>query len=127
MRNEAQRLLDGGLMTQGEVAALNFDALLSFWRSELGRRIRSQPRHSIHRELPFTARFTASDLALAGVQTMLSPAALADEFVVVQGTVDLAVILGCGIWLVDFKTDQVKSADLAEKTRLFQDGPGEIG
>ena len=119
LRNEAQRLQERGLMTQGEVAALNFDALLSFWRSELGRRIRIQPRHSIHRELPFTARFTASDLALAGVQTMLSPAALADEFVVVQGTVDLAVILGHQIWLVDFKTDQVKSAELAEKTRLY--------
>jgi ATP-dependent helicase/nuclease subunit A len=45
---------------------------------------------------------------------------LATEFVVVQGVVDLAVVLPQEIWLVDFKTDAVKSDDLPDKTRFYE-------
>jgi ATP-dependent helicase/nuclease subunit A len=45
---------------------------------------------------------------------------LAGEFVVVQGVADLVVLLPKEIWLVDFKTDEVKPGELAAKTRLYE-------
>jgi ATP-dependent exoDNAse (exonuclease V) beta subunit len=38
---------------------------------------------------------------------------------VVQGVVDLAVLLPDEIWLVDFKTDEFRADELAEKTKTY--------
>jgi len=43
-----------------------------------------------------------------------------DEFVVVQGFADLAVILPEEIWLVDFKTDHVDSGELAAVVKFYE-------
>jgi ATP-dependent helicase/nuclease subunit A len=40
-----------------------------------------------------------------------------DDFVVVQGVVDLAVFLPEEIWLVDYKTDHFAEAELPTKLR----------
>jgi ATP-dependent exoDNAse (exonuclease V) beta subunit len=45
---------------------------------------------------------------------------LAGEFVVVQGVADLVVLLPKEIWLVDFKTDEVRPGELAAKARLYE-------
>ena len=101
-------------MSAEEIAGLDFAALAAFWRSELGGKIRGQTG-GVRRELAFTARFTAGELAeVTGRNT-----ALGDEFIVVQGVADLAVILETEIWLVDFKTDDVSGARLAEKVRDY--------
>lgn len=42
-----------------------------------------------------------------------------DDFVVVHGVADLAVILPAAIWLVDFKTDQFPARELADKTAAY--------
>jgi len=43
-----------------------------------------------------------------------------DEFVVVQGFADLAVILPAEIWLVDFKTDRVDNAELPAVVSFYE-------
>ena len=43
-----------------------------------------------------------------------------DEFVVVQGVVDLAVILSEEIWLLDFKTDEASAREIEKKVRLYE-------
>jgi len=43
-----------------------------------------------------------------------------DEFVVVQGFADLAVISPDEIWLVDFKTDHVDSRELAAVVKFYE-------
>jgi ATP-dependent helicase/nuclease subunit A len=45
---------------------------------------------------------------------------LANEFVIIQGVVDLAVVLPNELWLVDFKTDVVKAHELEDKARLYE-------
>jgi ATP-dependent helicase/nuclease subunit A len=45
---------------------------------------------------------------------------LAEEFVVVQGIADLAVILEREIWLVDFKTDDVSRDELPDKVKTYE-------
>jgi ATP-dependent helicase/nuclease subunit A len=114
---EAERLSRAAILSDGELAALDFDALLAFWQSELGERIRAQQTTLIHRELPFTARMSGADLAalkLSGNAGLPD-----DEFVVVQGFADLAVILPGEIWLVDFKTDHVDSRELAAVVKFY--------
>ena len=104
-------------MTKGETGLLDLEALAAFWQSELGQKVRAQ-RQQVQRELEFTARFSAEELAaLTGEQT---EPGLAGEFVVVQGVVDLAVVLAREIWLVDLKTDRVEEGDLAERVREYE-------
>ena len=44
----------------------------------------------------------------------------ASDFVVVQGIMDLAVLLPGEIWLLDYKTDRVSGAQLEEKVKAYQ-------
>jgi ATP-dependent helicase/nuclease subunit A len=115
---EAERLVQENFMTADECAVLDLAALAQFWDSPLGRKIRAQPPDSVKRELPFTARFSPAELA--AVTGRPTEGTLADEFIVVQGVADLAVLLPAEIWLVDFKTDDVRAGELEMKTRLYE-------
>ena len=78
------------------------------------------------RELPFTARFSPNELdELVGSsrcddRTPQPGVPTSNEFVVVQGVADLVVLLPKEIWLVDFKTDQVRADELPEKTMFYE-------
>jgi ATP-dependent helicase/nuclease subunit A len=116
LESEAGRLERVKVLSADERAALNLEDIAAFWSSEPGRKIRAQAAH-IRRELAFTARFSPAELAaITGVK---SGPGLEDEFVVVQGVADLVVLLPKEIWLVDFKTDEVRSGELTEKARLY--------
>jgi ATP-dependent helicase/nuclease subunit A len=95
---------------------LDLTALAKFWDSELGRKIRANAAQ-VRRELPFTARFTPAEIEqFAGIP---AAAGLKNEFVVVQGVADLAVVLPDEIWLVDFKTDAFGPAELPAKVKAY--------
>ena len=116
LEGEAQRLLGENALSADEIAILDFDALAAFWQSEPGRKIREHP-DCARRELPFTAKFSAKEIADL-THRPFDPA-LADEFVVVQGVADLALILPDEILLVDFKTDDLSRAELETKTKKY--------
>jgi ATP-dependent helicase/nuclease subunit A len=44
---------------------------------------------------------------------------LEDEFVVVQGVADLVVLLPKEIWLVDFKTDDLRREELPARIKSY--------
>ncbi len=129
LRQEAERLAAEGALSAEEIASLDFEALSSFWRSDLGRRVRANLKH-VRRELEFTARFSPAELADAvgmtnpTVARTIFPADVnvsdQGEFVVVQGAADLAVLLPEEIWLVDFKTDQVPLPELGERAARYE-------
>ena len=60
LKREAQLLQASGRLTAEQVAVLDFPALAAFWDSPIGHQIRALPA-CVHRELPFTARFSAAD------------------------------------------------------------------
>lgn len=105
---ERERLGAAGVLTADEAAALDLNALLGFWTTPLGAELR-QHGARVHRELAFTAAFAPPELAAFGERFATMPA---DEFVVVQGAVDLAVLLPGEIWIVDFKTDRITESEL---------------
>ena len=114
LRNEAERIVAQSQLTREAADALNFEALLNFWQSAAGRAIGAQANF-VHRELPFTARFTLEQLAQLGFAKL----AAADEFIVVQGVVDLAVLRPGSISILDFKTDTFRRAELNAKVRDY--------
>jgi ATP-dependent helicase/nuclease subunit A len=115
LRNEAERLVRQNHFTLLEAAALDFGALFSFWNSEEGRRLVSKEPF-VHRELPFTARFTPKELREMGLGAVIP---MSDEFVIVQGVVDLAVITEDEIEILDFKTDEAQGDKLAAKSTAY--------
>jgi ATP-dependent helicase/nuclease subunit A len=117
LRAEAERLVRQKALAPEEAALLDFNGLAAFWRSNLGERIRAQ-QNALRRELRFTVRLASNEVAEL-IGDPIAPE-LADEFVIVQGVVDLAVVLPERIWLVDFKTDAVKSDELPDKTRFYE-------
>jgi ATP-dependent helicase/nuclease subunit A len=113
---EAERLERENYLSADERVVLDLDALAAFWNSALGQKIRANAE-SVRRELPFTARFSPVEIGkITGAKT---EAGLEDEFIVVQGVADLAVLLPDKIWLVDFKTDQVGADDLPAKIKTY--------
>jgi ATP-dependent helicase/nuclease subunit A len=117
LKAEAERLIQENYLSKAEVAALDLDALAGFWNSPLGKKIVANLA-AVRRELPFTARFSPTDISqIIGGQTV--PVEMRDEFVVVQGVADLVVLLPTEIWLVDFKTDAARAGELADKLKTY--------
>jgi len=114
LHNEAERLVNEQQLNSAQAAALDFGALLRFWQSTAGQQVRAQAQF-VHREMPFTARFTLQQLSELG----FTPTAAPDEFVIVQGVVDLAVLRPQSISILDFKTDSFHRADLEAKVREY--------
>ncbi|NBU11339.1 MAG: hypothetical protein EBS84_20385, partial [Proteobacteria bacterium] len=121
---EAERLQSRGVLTEREAEALVFEDLFLFWDSEVGRLVRKHAKEA-QREVPFTARFTVRELneltasgTAGGNQRLLTSSPTDEEdFVIVQGVVDLAVFRAEEIWLLDYKTDHFGEAELAAKLR----------
>jgi ATP-dependent helicase/nuclease subunit A len=117
LKSEVKRLEQEKVLSADERTVLNLEDIMAFWNSGSGRKIRAQAAN-VRRELAFTARFSPAELAaLTGAK---SAPGLEDEFVVVQGVADLAVLLPEEIWLVDFKTDEITANELREKKRLYE-------
>ncbi len=114
---ESQRLVRENYLSAAESAALDLDALADFWSSEFGRKIVAHATE-VRRELPFTARFSPAEIA--AITGAKPEAGLENEFVVVQGVADLALVLPQEIWLVDFKTDSVDEGNLPEKIKSYR-------
>ncbi|MGA2176651.1 MAG: UvrD-helicase domain-containing protein [Verrucomicrobiota bacterium] len=117
LAEEAARLGRENVLSPEQIACLDFDGLAVFWQSEAGAQLRRQSPF-IRRELPFTARFAASDLARLGAEDFAAVGA--GEFVVVQGVIDLAALLPEEIWLLDFKTDHFPAGQLPEKIKMYR-------
>jgi len=117
LKAEAARLGRQKLLTREQIDCLDFDALAAFWQSEAGRQWLGQSAH-LRRELAFTARFSAADLQQLGCADFAGVGP--EEFVVVQGVMDLVAILPGEIWLLDFKTDHFPAGGLEEKIRAYR-------
>jgi ATP-dependent helicase/nuclease subunit A len=109
---EAERLVKAGLLSREQAALLDLGAINRFWRSELGKQILIH-QSATQRELAFTIRLTRQTRPTLPLVSQIPDG----EFIVVQGAVDLAVLLPEEIWIVDFKTDQVSGKAIDERVR----------
>jgi ATP-dependent helicase/nuclease subunit A len=112
---EAERLETAEVLSADERATLDLNAVAAFWNSDDGQAIRSQAAN-VKRELAFTAKFSPAELDEI-LERESAP--LENEFIVVQGIVDLVVLLPGEIRLVDFKTDEIRANELPEKIKIY--------
>jgi ATP-dependent helicase/nuclease subunit A len=113
LREEAARLRREGRLTEAQAGCLDFKALAAFWRSEVGLQLLGR-REQVRREVAFTARFSPSELEeLRGRGAGTGEDG--EEFVIVQGVMDLAVVTPEEIWVLDFKTDHFAEEELEAK------------
>lgn len=126
---QIQSMLAQGWIQESQLESLDVDALWAWWDSELGRRVRCVAADQVHRELPFTLRLDKAvrdrlgdaERAWHDSQTMGGrPVSGGDDFQVVQGVVDLAVITEREIWIVDYKTDHVDAAEVTAKAEAYR-------
>ncbi|MCS1409227.1 MAG: ATP-dependent helicase/nuclease subunit A [Verrucomicrobia subdivision 3 bacterium] len=114
-RTAAEALLKKGVLETEDLEAVDLELIVMFWKSEIGVRIKRQQREYLHRELPFTARFSNRELRDLGFQVSDDPF-IEDEPILIQGIVDLAVVTPEEIWLLDFKSESFRPEELAERT-----------
>jgi ATP-dependent helicase/nuclease subunit A len=115
LKAQAETLVRTGRMKPEEAAALDWEAMLAFWQSDLGGRIQAETG-GVRRELAFTARFTPAELAAV---TGEGSTGSQEEFVVVQGVADLVVLRPDELWLLDFKTDEIKSEEVPARAKHY--------
>ena len=118
LQAQAVDMVANNQLRADEADALDLEALAQFWRSSVGASLRARAAE-VHRELPFTARFTLADLTQCGVGGV-NAALPAEEFVVVQGVMDLVMIGADELWLLDFKTDRLYPEDVADKLKVYR-------
>ena len=114
IREEATRLVSAALLSPQQSTLVNIDAIARFWSSSKGREI-LQKKDAVRRELPFTLRLDAASAKELIVGNPIPPG----EFIIVQGVVDVAVILPEEIWILDFKTDQVEGREVTERAAEY--------
>ena len=102
------RLVQEGAMTPAVGAAIDVEAVCSFFDSELGTTVLEKD-HTIWREWPFTMGLPVA--AGQGDQ---------DEMVVVQGIIDLLVQTSEGLLVIDFKSDRVTGAEVDERANTYR-------
>ena len=107
-----------GILSEEQIQSLNFSALASFWQSELGQDL-SKQGPQVNREMPFTARFTRTELV--NLKIPIDDSLEDSEYVTVQGIVDLVIVFEEAIWIVDFKTDQLVTEEaMNERAQAYR-------
>ncbi len=119
LAREVERLVIERVLSRAEADVLDMTSLAQFWSSPVGREIRSQAAN-VRRELPFTMRMEVGEmnrlLKVESVELRVG----AGDFVVVQGVADLVVLLEDELWLLDFKTDDVRADELGDKLKQYE-------
>ena len=95
VRNEVERLLSEGILTQEQAICVDCNQITSFFQTELGQMMAAQPH--VLREFKFSVLIDA-DKYYSGAT---------GEKILLQGVVDCAIETAEGMILVDFKTDRV--------------------
>ncbi|OXM86117.1 helicase-exonuclease AddAB subunit AddA [Paenibacillus rigui] len=96
------RMVRKELLTQAQSEVVDADVIVTFFHSELGRRLLQASR--IHREVPFSYGLPAREV-YAGTDEATS-----EETILLQGVIDCLFEEGQGLVLLDYKTDHVKSS-----------------
>ena len=119
LAREVERLVVERVLSRAEADVLDMNSLAQFWASPVGQEIRSQAAN-VRRELPFTMRMEVGEMNRLLKVESAELRGGAGDFVVVQGVADLVVLLKDEIWLLDFKTDDVRADELGDKLKQYE-------
>jgi ATP-dependent helicase/nuclease subunit A len=113
---ELKRLLEAGKLSDVQAKAIDPVKVYNFWCSDTGRLLLSR-KNLLRRELPFTARIATDETEFRTLFHHLE--GLENEFVVIQGVIDLCMVSQKEIWLLDYKTDEIKPEEIELKNKHY--------
>jgi ATP-dependent helicase/nuclease subunit A len=105
-----EKLVKDGAIIQEVTQQINVESIVKFFKSELGQTALNK-ENILLREWPFTFAVPSSQWIESQTQDAVRST---QDFIIVQGIIDLLVKTPNGLVVVDFKTDDV-SADGAQK------------
>ena len=109
VKEEVHRLLEKRLLREEEAKAVDTAAIAAFLASPLAERIRNA--ESLWREYRFTLLVPAKEY---------DPAAVSEDEIMLQGVVDCCIEEDGELTVIDFKTDRVNEAMLAERCEKYR-------
>ncbi len=105
LRLELKRISDAGMITKDQLEMVDSDRILNLFRSDLGRKMLEAKQ--LLREFKFSILVSPDGDPVCQDQILL------------QGVVDCALLSEDGIVVIDFKSDKVSDANLAEKNAQY--------
>ncbi len=103
--DEFSRLVSVGLVTQEQIFMVDAQKILSFFESDLGRRLMVAKK--VYREFKFSVLVSTDKSAEQADKVLL------------QGVVDCAIMDDDGIVVIDFKSDRVTAETISLKNTLY--------
>lgn len=108
IQHELDRMVDMCFLTERQREAVPEEKILNFFRSSIGKRVLAAEQ--VIREYKFSVLEDGS---------VLDPA-LAGEKILLQGVTDCCLIENGGITILDFKSDQIKPGQEAERAAYYR-------
>jgi len=107
-----------------ESAAMQIDieSILKFFKSEIGQTILNKSNR-VEREWPFTLAVPASqwENEIEGLTDLAGKMpATREDFVIVQGIIDLIIKTPQGLMILDFKTDDVTQDEIPKRAQMYK-------
>ncbi len=134
---QLSNMVGRGWMGEAQARRIDLDAIAWFLNTELGHRaIHCADR--LEREVPFIARIQADqfDPQAPGPTGQVQPPAAPDranatacggdprDFIILRGMVDLLIPTAGGYEVIDFKTDRIDAAQIAQRLPIYQEQVG---
>ena len=115
-----EKLVKDGALIQEIASQVNVDSIAKFFKSKLGQTVLNK-ENVVQREWPFTFAVPASQWnEAASPQTRHESLVTSNDFIIVQGIIDLLVKTPEGLVIIDFKTDCLSADGAAKRAELYR-------
>jgi len=121
-----EKLVKDGAIVQEVTQQINVESIVKFFKSELGQMVLNtcspgRKENALLREWPFTFAVPASQWDETAISlTRHESRATSDDFIIVQGIIDLLVKTPEGLVVIDFKTDDVSADGATKRAAIYR-------
>ena len=113
-----EKLVKDGAISEKTAPQIKAESIIKFFESDLGR-IVFDKHNTVLREWPFTFTVPSSMWQSDSPDKIRSTKYETNDFIIVQGIIDLLVKTPNGLVIIDFKTDDVTSDSVPKKTAVY--------
>lgn len=115
-----EKLISGNYLAETIVRHIKMEAIAGFFESDLGR-LALDKKNKVFREWPFTfAENVTSHESPAAAVREHGGRVTNDDFIIVQGIIDMLIQTPDGLIIVDFKTDKVTKGQVHSRAELYR-------
>ena len=113
LQQQGQKLAKQGLFESSSLAVLDFEGIVEFFASEIGKKMLAKPG-AVYREIPFILAIEPGEI-VKGTEAQ-GPA----DCPLVRGVIDALIVEDGRATIVDFKTDRVRGEDVGQRSENYR-------